>query len=1025
MSENLEKKVLIQVDIANQDAQSKMSALQTAILDLSSATEALKSVTQAAKENTSAYSDKIAQSKLNVQQMREETVRLNETRKQETIAIKNAKDATVAASGSYKEAQQSLTKLGNAIKSAKDGFSATSPIIKAQIKEYNELNTKLKEFDKTMGNHQREVGSYKEALSGLEGMLRRLIPGFGEFSEVLKTATSGFNAMKGSAAAASETVAETGVAAQGAEAGMAGMGAAAIGLTAGMAALVAVGVGVFEWFTDVASVSDNLATSWAAAGGAWDGFMNSVRNGDILGLARNMGKAATTAGELKQSLIDLSREEVVSAVEKNKEDQFIATQMLRMRNLHTTSKEAEEIFKEVQKTAQEQFDRISGEAFRGYTVYAAKIQNEAKLTEAQFRELMTRGVAAAKEFKEANEHIRDDSIENFAKFQSMMDSAEGLKNQIDQRAQNREDQKLAKNEKAAAAELARQQKEAAQLAKIKQETESANSERLASIVRTLDFQRQAFAKELSDTDEHYRQLIFKQRKFIEDMQVVVDSKKSTPKEKAAARLGIKAGNNVIGTLTKEQAAAQQSLLEEHSKKILDLSQKAANDLSTLQISAIKDAEERERQTENLQYKEKQEAIQKQLTQFNQDKNRLNNEIKTATGERLAILKKELDDTQTMIDVAHDKQSEEQMQHNIKLKKILQDYVNQRKLLQDQSDIIKTGEFGSSPSRAANFKAQQKELDDNHNINLKKLADGEITANEFLKIDEQYISDSNALKYKAAQDLKQFELKTTQEVARSSFQILESSLQRQTQANDVYLQRQKSHDLSNQALTETQKYQINEKYRILEGKAKVKAFHQQQALDISKATISGALAIVAAEEQPYIAPFVIPGIIITTALSIAEIAAQKAPAYAKGGLHYNSDGKGGVLPGYSKTDNTNAYLRSGEAVVVSEAMRDPWARNLVSAINTSYGGRSFDSTVPVNSWVKPGFAAGGVFNTYLPVGDNGLRPQSQPGNMRFHPDDINSIAVAVSSINFPPVHADIKDFAYQQQRYVKPYDRLNY
>ncbi|NNU33598.1 hypothetical protein HK413_04545 [Mucilaginibacter sp. S1162] len=57
-----------------------------------------------------------------------------------------------------------------------------------------------------------------------------------------------------------------------------------------------------------------------------------------------------------------------------------------------------------------------------------------------------------------------------------------------------------------------------------------------------------------------------------------------------------------------------------------------------------------------------------------------------------------------------------------------------------------------------------------------------------------------------------------------------------------------------------------------------------------------------------------------ASSIAEIAKQK-PGFAEGG-QFRSDGRGALLPGYSRTDNTNAYLRSGEAVVVSEAMRNP-------------------------------------------------------------------------------------------------------
>jgi len=89
------------------------------------------------------------------------------------------------------------------------------------------------------------------------------------------------------------------------------------------------------------------------------------------------------------------------------------------------------------------------------------------------------------------------------------------------------------------------------------------------------------------------------------------------------------------------------------------------------------------------------------------------------------------------------------------------------------------------------------------------------------------------------------------------------------------------------------------------------------------------------------------------ISVALVAAQTVSSVigkAKGGIQYDSDGKGAVLPGYAKADNMNARLRSGEAVIVSEATRDPHTRNLLSAINVAYGGRDFST----------GFASGGIY-----------------------------------------------------------------
>jgi archaellum component FlaC len=147
-----------------------------------------------------------------------------------------------------------------------------------------------------------------------------------------------------------------------------------------------------------------------------------------------------------------------------------------------------------------------------------------------------------------------------------------------------------------------------------------------------------------------------------------------------------------------------------------------------------------------------------------------------------------------------------------------------------------------------------------------------------------------------------------------------------------------------------------------------------------------------------------------ASSIAEIAKQK-PGFAEGG-QFRSDGRGALLPGYSRTDNTNAYLRSGEAVVVSEAMRNPWARNLVSAINVAHGGRDFSVTNPGR-----GYAIGGIFTD----GGNSNRYYNQP--MNDQKDLANTIAYQMIN-NFPPVYVDVKDINSQQSILAQTVNRVN-
>jgi len=207
--------------------------------------------------------------------------------------------------------------------------------------------------------------------------------------------------------------------------------------------------------------------------------------------------------------------------------------------------------------------------------------------------------------------------------------------------------------------------------------------------------------------------------------------------------------------------------------------------------------------------------------------------------------------------------------------------------------------------------------------------------------------------------------------------------------------------------------IEQKYKQQEAAVKTKAFKEEQEASIASAVINGALAITKAEAQTgMLGTLVIPGIIAETAVQVAKIAAQKPPAYAKGGLYYSSDGRGGVLPGYSKTDNTNAYLRSGEGVVVSEAMQVPWARNLVSAINVGFGGRDFAITNPGR-----GYAVGGIFTD----GGDANRYYNQP--VTDQKNLANTIAYQMIN-NFPPVYVDVKDVNNQQNILAQTINRVN-
>ena len=274
-------------------------------------------------------------------------------------------------------------------------------------------------------------------------------------------------------------------------------------------------------------------------------------------------------------------------------------------------------------------------------------------------------------------------------------------------------------------------------------------------------------------------------------------------------------------------------------------------------------------------------------------------------------------------------------------------------------------------------------------------------------------DDDAKKKKDVQARKDFEIQTAQQVSSATFSILQNSIKQESEAKLAALEKDKDAELNNSSLTSAQKLAIQAKYKKQEDQVKIDAFKKEQEASIAQAVLNGALAVTKATSQTgVLSAFAVPAIIAETAVEIAKIASQKPPAYAKGGLHYASDGRGGVLPGYSRTDNTNAYLRSGEGIVVSEAMRDPWARNLVSAINVGFGGRDFSTTNTGRA-----FAVGGIFTD----GGDANRYYNQP--VTDNKNLANSIAYQMVN-NFPPVYVDVKDINNQQNILAQTINRVN-
>jgi hypothetical protein len=306
------------------------------------------------------------------------------------------------------------------------------------------------------------------------------------------------------------------------------------------------------------------------------------------------------------------------------------------------------------------------------------------------------------------------------------------------------------------------------------------------------------------------------------------------------------------------------------------------------------------------------------------------------------------------------------------------------------------EVGGTPTAESNNNAQQNPAEV-HDINIV----------------QQHETKVVAIKKTALQQVEDFAKQSAGKMAVDALNAFNNNIRQQSEAKIASLEKDKAAELTNRSLTSAQRLAIEQKYRKQEAAIKIKAFKDEQKASIAQAVINGAIAVTKTEAQTGIlGALAIPAIIAETAIQVATITAQKPPAFAQGGLHYSSDGHGGLLSGYSRTDNTNAYLRSGEGIVVSEAMQVPWARNLVSAINVGFGGRDFSIANP-----GKGYAVGGIFTD----GGDANRYYNQP--VTDQKNLANSVAYQMIN-NFPPVYVDVKDINNQQNILAQTINRVN-
>ncbi len=285
--------------------------------------------------------------------------------------------------------------------------------------------------------------------------------------------------------------------------------------------------------------------------------------------------------------------------------------------------------------------------------------------------------------------------------------------------------------------------------------------------------------------------------------------------------------------------------------------------------------------------------------------------------------------------------DQELKHQQNLQEIRQKYADEEKKIREKA---KADADKIAKEEAAAFKARQekyaelmqkmREIDNertedsiNNRKKEQKAAEDAILAkmNAQLAANQKEIDDYWRKKQeeidaenKAAQkrkELTQFTIDQARVVADTVFTIMQQNRQAIFDADMAALEEARERELDNKNLTESQRAQIEKRYKLEEARLKQQAWKQQKDADLAQAVINGALAISRAWTLGL--PAAIPASIaagVATAAQIAVIANTKPPKFADGTEFLIGAGTG-------RSDNNLAYLSHGERVVPASVNSD--------------------------------------------------------------------------------------------------------
>ncbi len=174
MADNTEKKVLIDVEIKAKEALKEYANLKIKVDELSVAQEVLKIKMKGVDDSTDEGKEKIAKLRLEYETIGQQIKAYNKEAQNQQKEIQNNIRYQNEAAGSLQKLKSELSLNTTAFNklSEAERNSVKGQMLQRQIQETTD---KLKEEEKALGNHRREVGNYAIAGQRLRSEMKELV----------------------------------------------------------------------------------------------------------------------------------------------------------------------------------------------------------------------------------------------------------------------------------------------------------------------------------------------------------------------------------------------------------------------------------------------------------------------------------------------------------------------------------------------------------------------------------------------------------------------------------------------------------------------------------------------------------------------------------------------------------------------------------------------------------------------------------------------------------------------------------